>query len=256
MIINTNRFFIGLAIVLLGLFFNQTDFTLAPSEEEENKIKEEEEEEELKKFQTDLVLGNKKGENWSIEPLPQPSKKPLVEGLPKGKYFIINIKAPRADEVIYFDAGEYTIEQFDRKFRKGLANFANEVLNVIKGKTDYKIFVQGSADYAGHESFVGYQKTGFLYPSVDYLPVNASTSGNVSFYSALSTHNIPMKFTNIHLPNLRGQFIKNSFHNTFDGLYKEPVILEGQITSIIEEKDRNAVLLLYLSDDFFAPIQN
>lgn len=254
MIIDKSKLITGLVVFFIGFILNPqinlgiTFFKKNPIEQPEKK--------DLENFKKDLITGNKKGKNWSLKPLPQTSKEPLVDGLPKGKYFIIDIKNPRADEIIYFEAGEYIISNFDSKFRDGLINFAQEVLDIVEGKTDYKIFVQGSADIAGHESFIGEQKMGFLYETVYYLPMNKSIPNTISFYNKADTQSIPTKFKNTHLPNLRGRFIKESFHNTFDTEYNEPVILEGEVTSIINDKDRNAVLLLYLSDDFFLSTKN
>jgi hypothetical protein len=208
----------------------------------------------LGEFKREIVQGTK-GVNWTMTPVPNSE---LVSKL-KGKYFIIDISDADADETIFFSAGKYIIDDFDKKFSRGLLNFGKDVLSKIKNKTEYKIFVKGSADLAGNDSFEGKLVTPYFYSKISFFNSLNSNSTKSKFSTQEVEINIPSIFKNTHLPNLRAKFIQEKFYEIYQDItpiIPMPIILEGNVSLNVDDKDRNATLLLYLPEKFFTQIED
>ncbi len=193
------------------------------------------------------ILRGDKGEGWEASPYPNNE---LVKGK-KGKYFDITINQIKDKQVILFKKGCYTISDDDAEYKKALNNFGKGVVSYFDDKSDYEIFVKGSADILGDNTFHDTIIPAYNYSKIEYFS-GISDKGERSLFSTeISTQAIPYIFNNSHLPNLRGKFIQEEFFETYDRLYKKPIILEGSVTLKEAAEDRNVNLFLYISDNFF-----
>lgn len=104
---------------------------------------------ELRKFARKILEGNEQA-GWKGELL---TKSELIKGN-RGKYFEINISQINTKEVILFEPGFYTIDDFNEKFKSSINHFGMDVLKYVEeNEYEYEIFVKGSADLLGDETF-------------------------------------------------------------------------------------------------------
>lgn len=172
------------------------------------------------------------------------SKEELIQDY-EGTYYIIDLKDVITNKTLLFQKGKYTINEWSKKFIESLNNFNDEVLKHIKGEVPYQIFVKGSADILGNETFKGYFEPDYKegYRTIKYF--GNYNQEKTKFISHYKTRNIPEPFTNEDLAFLRAQFIKKEFFERFDNL-KEPIILDSEVVMDEGEEYRNATLLLYV----------
>ncbi|MEM9887952.1 MAG: hypothetical protein AAF849_18805, partial [Bacteroidota bacterium] len=169
----------------------------------------------------------------------------LVEGL-KGRYYEVKLK--RADEVvaILFPVGRYymNMDAFNQDYGAAIGTFIYEATYHLDEGKRVKLFIQGSADATGDETFKGNLNSEYLFNEIDVLPKKSE-----GFENELETKDIPRSgFTNSDLPNLRAKYLKEiiSFRS-FDKL--DAVLLDGVVTDTEDEKERNATLYLFISDE-------
>lgn len=184
------------------------------------------------------------GENWKGKLHHNPT---LVKGK-EGSYYIIDLINIRTKKVIYFEAGKYTISDFDRDFGDGLSDFAEKVISILKKENlDYELFIMGSADVLGHLSFSSPVNPAYKYETIDFFKKIENEKS--IFISEIGTQKVPNIFRNEHLPNLRASFIKekiSTFFKAAEGNYTESILLEGRVTSNTNVLDRNITIYLYL----------
>lgn len=164
----------------------------------------------------------------------------------KGIYYLIDIKDVDTQETIRFRVGEYTIEDYNTKFRKSINIFADKVLKKLKDKVPYKIFIKGQAD---DELAVGAFRRefdpGFKPGKIKYYK-RLKGGGKTKFIPAFAAAEVKEPILNEDLPNLRAAFIREKFYE----MYKEErglaTILDGDVVLKISEKYRNAMLILWV----------
>lgn len=172
----------------------------------------------------------------------------VVEGF-QGRYFEVQLKDASKNVKLLFGPGEYFMNKKDFRDSYGsvIGAFVIEALHAMK-KTDRDkvwLFVQGSADSAGQNSFRGQLDSRFNYNEISVLPYIPATDG---FSNQAANKKISAtSFTNSDLPNLRGNFLKEMISVYSKKL--QPVLLEGQVQDEVNEGDRNAVIYLFIPDE-------
>ncbi|MEM9819673.1 MAG: hypothetical protein AAF985_01320 [Bacteroidota bacterium] len=171
----------------------------------------------------------------------------VVKGY-KGRYFQVQLKDADKNVKLLFGPGEYYMDKADFRDNYGstIGAFVTETLNAMKksDRSKIQLFVQGSADIVGQQTFRGKLDQNYYYEAVTVLPVDGEGEG---FLSDPSTLEIPVKgFRNTDLPNLRGNFLREMI-----GIYSkklQPVLLEGQVKDVANKDDRNAVIYLFIPE--------
>lgn len=177
---------------------------------------------------------------WTVDRLPN---KELIEGF-KGNYYVIDIKDADLKELIKFKKGEYTIDDFDAKFIKNLSDFTEKIIRVLHGRVQYKIFVKGSADRLGHDTFQRKFEPNFEYNEIIFY--RRLTPGSKSkFVPIPEIEKIHEPIRNTNLPNLRAEFIRRKLNDAYSDI-DSPTILDGNVELQIGAEHRNATLLLFV----------
>ena len=180
---------------------------------------------------------------YTIMPIPVKNDE-LVKGK-KGYHYDIEFKNPTTEKTIFFDLEQYTIDDFDKEFLKSINEFYKEVIGVLdKGAVQYEIFIQGSADIDDGVQFIGNKDSEYNFNQVDVL----TKGSNNKYEFSKVTKSIPPKFGNIHLPNLRGEFIREKLvGRPFDKIKPERVhLLDGFVVDKINPSDRKVNITLYV----------
>lgn len=173
----------------------------------------------------------------------------VVEGY-KGRYFEVRLKDANQNVKLLFGPGEYfkSKSEFRKSYGSTIGSFVTEALHAMK-KADQgkvKLFIQGSADIAGHKTFSGKLDERFFFDEVKVLPQKSSEDER--FESEPVDQSIPERnFRNEHLPNLRGQYLKQmigAYSKKFD-----PILLEGAVKSFQDEDERNAIIYLFIPEE-------
>lgn len=168
----------------------------------------------------------------------------------QGVYFRVSLTNSTYSHSLNFGNGKYIIKDIDR-YKSAFIEFADNVLKHIDKDSlnarGYKIFVKGSADALGANSFRSSQVKPHVYDNVCYLPKANSEN---QFSGPLVCRDIPENFSNSHLPNLRGRYIIDLF-SLYLNQYEIPIQLEGNVTYDISKGDRNAIIYLYLPNDLY-----
>lgn len=170
----------------------------------------------------------------------------VVEGY-KGRYFQVQLKNADKTIKLLFGPGEYHMSKTDFRDQYGsvIGAFVTEALAAIKKKdrAGVKLFVQGSADISGANSFRGNLDESFYYDELSLLPLK----GSENFSGNEESRTVQEKgFTNEDLPNLRGRFMQEMI-----GFYSKklsPILLEGSVKKQVDKEDRNAVIYLFLPE--------
>lgn len=155
----------------------------------------------------------------------------------RGRYYVVDLKDAESGVKFGFNAGKYTLDRSDRKFRKALSSFMRDVVDKIDGNATYRIMVRGSADSAAYR---GRQDQTYHYREIAYLP-KISNGRYVDDQKYLS---VDRRITNSDLPFLRARYLKDLVQDVYPT--KEPEILEGNVTSKVDRNDRNAELMLFV----------
>jgi hypothetical protein len=176
-------------------------------------------------------------ELYSVKPDPNNE---VVSGL-KGRYYYVDLKRADSQRTLLFKPKEYIKDEFLNDFRESMEAFRSDILqHVDNGKIPYRLFVRGSADKAGDDlEFLATRIEGderqirFL----PRLPENPNRYGPQE-----EVQDIPKKYANRHLPNLRAAYVQEKL----EAYEYKATILQGAVTDQISEKDRCAVMLLYV----------
>ena len=176
----------------------------------------------------------------------------VVEG-EKGRYFEVKLKDAEKNVKLLFGPGEYCMSKSDFRKRYGstIGSFVTEALHAMK-KSDQKkvkLFIQGSADIAGHQTFSGNLDDKFFYEDISVLPQQEDDSER--FQSSPVAKEIPGRnFRNQHLPDLRAQYLSDMIK-----IYSkkfEPIVLEGAVKEFQDEQERNAIIYLFIPEELIA----
>ena len=171
----------------------------------------------------------------------------VVEGY-RGRYFQVALKNANKKIKLLFKPGEYCMKKRDFRDSYGavIGAFVTESLHALRKSEQegIKLFVQGSADIAGQNTFKGNLDEQFLYNEVSVLPIRGESE---RFGSTTQSIEIPERgFTNEDLPNLRGNFLREMISIYSRKL--QPILLEGAVTDKLDKEDRNAVIYLFIPE--------
>ncbi|MEM6316903.1 MAG: hypothetical protein AAF960_04495 [Bacteroidota bacterium] len=171
----------------------------------------------------------------------------VVEGF-VGKYFQVQLKDADKNVKVLFQPGAYFMDKsnFRDSYGSTIGAFVVETLHAMKKNEaeQVKVFVQGSADIAGHKTFKGQLDERYPYERLEVLPKN---KGKDSFANQAQTKSVASKyFTNDDLPDLRGHFLKEMI--TIYSKKLKPILLEGSVKTVREEGERNAVIYLFIPE--------
>lgn len=177
--------------------------------------------------------------------------KELVKGF-KGRYFEISLKDANKNVKVLFDVGKYYMDKkdFRKKYGRTMGTFVAEAMHHFKkgAEGQVKVFIQGSADNLGNNSFKGKMDERYQFTEVKVLPQN---SDGETFSGQPTVKLIPpSSFRNNHLPDLRGQYLKNMIAQYTEKF--NPILLEGTVTSNQGEEERNAVIYLFFPDELLS----
>lgn len=171
----------------------------------------------------------------------------VVEGY-KGKYFAIKLKDAEKNVKLLFKAGQYYMDktEFRETYGSTIVAFVTEALHYMKkGDADQvKLFVQGSADIVGQNTFKGKLDERYMYTEVQVLP---SKEDKETFSPNATNKEIPRaSFNNSHLPDLRGRYLKEMISVYSKKL--KPIQLEGAVKDFASEGERNAIIYLFFPE--------
>ncbi len=166
----------------------------------------------------------------------------------KGLYFKIELKTPPIIvEKLQFNIEKYTISEFDKKFRKSVTKFKQDVEDITSenGNLDYEIFIQGKADADIGTQFEKPQVENYMFNSIYVLRRNQSNNNQFTFNKKLFLLNNP--YRNNDLPNLRGAFIKKVLNSPPNGFPKSKLhVLNGDVVDEINPTERSVTIYLYI----------
>jgi predicted nucleic acid-binding Zn-ribbon protein len=225
--------------------------------EEKDQVQEIKQEEETIKeeFGEDVKLEPVKAEEWTEsfevereywDAVFHPDDE-VVEGY-KGRWFQVRLKDADHNVKLLFGPGEYYMDKSDFRDNYGsvIGAFVTEALNGMKkiDRESVKLFVQGSADITGQNTFRGKLSDKYKYEEVTVLPQtdNSENFSNQPSQRTISASN----FTNDDLPNLRGRFLKEMISIYSKKL--DPILLEGAVKQKENKEDRNAVIYLFIPE--------
>jgi hypothetical protein len=174
---------------------------------------------------------------YKVEKMPNNE---VVEGK-VGTYYFIDLKDAESKEMILFNPGEYTRDEFERAFRDSMSKVRKDILDLLSaGNVPFKLYVRGSADLDGNTlPFIDRLPPGEQV-WITYLPKVPNTRNR--YINNPTPQVITEKYNNRELPNLRASYIQTKL--AIVGL--ESTILEGEVTqNRSEAKDRSVTILLY-----------
>jgi hypothetical protein len=178
---------------------------------------------------------------WSATRFPDTN---VVRGL-EGYYYVIDIRDAYKGEILEFKKGEYTIDEFDKKFRDSFADFTKQILRELVPKNiPHGIFIKGSADILGHNTFKRNFETLYVFKEVKVYPKVSGTS-KYRYIKHYTTDYIMEPIGNSNLPNLRARFLQLKLLEVYPEI-KEAPILDGNVDSRLGQAYRNAMLLLFV----------
>ena len=172
----------------------------------------------------------------------------LVRGF-KGKYFEISLKDAEKNAKVLFAPGRYSLDKkvFRDNYGATLGSFVNEALLYLKqgDEGQVKLFIQGSADIAGQNTFQGRLDPDYPFEEITILPLDPDKQ---HFLSEPQTLTIPAKnFRNDDLPNLRAQYLKEII-SAYTGKLA-PMVLEGIVKDFEDKGERNAAIYLFFPEE-------
>ncbi|MBK8493055.1 MAG: hypothetical protein IPL49_19760 [Saprospirales bacterium] len=175
----------------------------------------------------------------------------LVHGY-KGKYFEISLKDAEKNAKVLFNPGKYSLDKmvFRNNYGATLGSFVNEALLYLKKSDEgqVKVFIQGSADITGQNTFRGKLEPDYLYEEITLLPLDEDRE---HFHREPLRLKIPANgFLNEDLPNLRARYLKEII-----GAYTtklDPIVLEGIVKEFEGKEERNAAIYLFFPEELLA----
>lgn len=185
----------------------------------------------------DMERGRVK-ERYSVEPHPNEE---VVSGY-KGRYYYVDLTRADSQRTLLFRPSEYIKEEFSDDFRTSMNAFRSDILRHIESsKIPYLIFVRGSADKSGDDAeFLASLSEGKARQIV-YLPMLPEDPNRYSSQELMQE--IPRYYANRHLPYLRAAYVQDKLQ----ALRYDATILEGSVTNQVNERDRCAIMLLYVN---------
>ena len=173
----------------------------------------------------------------------------VVEGQ-KGRYFEVKLKDAEKNVKLLFGPGEYCMgkSDFRKKYGSTIGSFVTEALHAMKKADQSKVnlFIQGSADIVGQNTFSGKLDEQFFYEDISVLPQQEEDKER--FKNTPVDKEIPEKnFRNNHLPDLRAQYLREMikvYSKKFD-----PIVLEGTVKDFKAEEERNAIIYLFIPEE-------
>ena len=171
---------------------------------------------------------------YRVEPIADPE---LITDR-KGRYYLIELKAPKTGQNFTFDSGKYTLQGNRGEYKQTFNAFAGDVLKQLEGQAKFDLYVRGSADA---QAYSGPYEPGFELKRLSYLP----STGRGKYLANPATVALGSTVRNADLPNLRGEFLRGFLA----GLYpqKPAVLLEGNVTKKDNPAARNTELILFVA---------
>jgi len=165
----------------------------------------------------------------------------------EGYYWVIDIRDVKTGEILRFKTGEYTIDDFDKKFRDSLAKFTGRILReLIPKNIEYRIFIKGSADILGHDTFQRKFESSYEFKKVDvYQGVDRMAKYRYRYIQKYITDSITEPIRNGDLPNLRAKFMQLKLNEVYPEL-KGTTILDGDVEDRLGQEYRNVLILLFV----------
>ncbi|MCP3930280.1 MAG: hypothetical protein GY705_14395 [Bacteroidetes bacterium] len=179
----------------------------------------------------------------------------VVDGY-KGRWFQVRMKDAEKNVKLLFGPGEYYMDKSDFRDHYGsvIGTFVTEALNGMKKaeRGSVKLFVQGSADITGQNTFRGKLDSKYKYDEVTVLPQkdDSDNFSNEPTTKAISATG----FTNDDLPDLRGRYLKEMISIYSKKL--DPILLEGAVKQKEDREDRNAVIYLFIPESLVEKYEN
>jgi hypothetical protein len=191
----------------------------------------------------DKLLGLKKeGVGWKMVKIPQNH---FVKGF-TGNYYRIDLYQINNNEKLKFETGEYTKFHYSEDDGIGLSNFISDVVKPVQMAGHiYELFIRGSADILGEETF---SRSFVLGGEYSYIPYLHLVTGSIIDFDSLDYYAVVEPIYNNDLPNLRAEYMKRSTV-MLDGSIKTPYVLEGIVTPDEDEEDRCATIYLYIKQE-------
>lgn len=158
----------------------------------------------------------------------------VVQGK-KGCYYIVDLKDSEGNNPVLFNIKEYELNEMSARFRESVTEFRKNILEqFIRGNKSYDLFIHGSADRGRHTALGRLNEE----KQISYLPKIANNQFSLNVNSMIVT-----EYTNNELPNLRASYLQNKLQS----LGIKSTILEGSVTSEINNTERNATVYLFVN---------
>ena len=171
----------------------------------------------------------------------------VVEGF-KRRWFEVSLKDADKKVKLLFGPGEYflTANDFRNSYGSTIGTFVTEALHSLDqpDQEKVKLFIQGSADISGHNTFSGKLEDSFFYDEIEVFPIVT----NQERFSPIPLEKLIPEddFRNDHLPDLRAAFLKEMFMRYSNKF--EPIILEGAVKKFEGKEERNATIYLFFPE--------
>lgn len=156
-----------------------------------------------------------------------------------GSYYLIDLVNTKNNEILLFKRGKYIKNALNRDFGMSINAFLTDFDYLKKKNLNPKIYIKGSADKLGDDTFRGYFEPHNVYRKIYFHPIRTSSMFEARIDSVL----VREPFRNAELPILRSEFLKAILKNPYG---YESEILEGEVTIDIDANDRNVNLILYV----------
>ena len=181
----------------------------------------------------DRMAGRVDTDSYSVELYPD---KEVIRGHP-GRYYVVDMKDARSGIRFQFEGGRYTLNRSNAEFRTALSTFVGDIVQKLHGNVRYDLYVRGSADRVPYR---GRLEPGFEFDRIRYM--KALSPGK--YATEFVERRIDPEVRNDDLPHLRAAFLQSVVSDVYPT--KPPLILEGNVTTEANSRDRNVELLLFV----------
>ncbi len=165
----------------------------------------------------------------------------------RGTYYIVDLSNTLMNERVFFQPGEFIIQDLNDEFLTTLNHFMSEVYMVLGTNNSLELFVKGSADISGNNTFHTSINSYFLdslgFSTIEYLPKLSNQKS--LFADTLLKMQVTQSYTNRELPNLRAKFLQIKLSETYSEI-PTPRILEGSVDLREGGEFRNADMIMYI----------
>lgn len=173
---------------------------------------------------------------YSVQPYPNEE---VVNGY-RGNYYYVDLKRADSRRTLLFRPKEYIKDEFSDDFRDSMQAFRADILRHVDDNKR-RIFVRGSADKSGDDAVFLATLIEGESKQIRFLP---TLPGDWNRYSPHEeAQEITREYANRHLPNLRAAYVQDKLR----ALGYDSKILQGSVTNQVSEKDRCAIMLLYVN---------